>query len=420
MTTSNTLSLFTGSYPYEAAAEHTFLDPEMIHLRASFEQIIIVPGLLQGEKRPLPGGVEVEERFAADWAAYYQPLKAVVDALRSGLFWREILKRPLTLLQPRALKKAMWWAASSAFICRWVCQYVKDRPIDPERTVFYTYWLDHLTLGIGLAKTQYPELKLVSRAHNYDLYERCQKPPYFPYRARSLADIDRFYAISADGRDHIAARYPQEGAVYQVSRLGVRDPGFKSRHSEDGAYRILSCSFMVPFKRLDLLYHSLEQLARSRPEWCFEWHHIGGGPLLAEIKTLVEAAPQNLSCHLEGQMPNEAVMAYYRDNPVDVFVNVSFSEGIPVSIMEAQSCGIPVVATAVGGTPEIVSEETGVLLPENPTPEAVAAAVWEVVGDREAALKRREGSFENWQSRYNADENFQQFAKEILSLIKST
>ncbi|NCO54621.1 MAG: glycosyltransferase, partial [Bacteroidetes bacterium] len=47
---------------------------------------------------------------------------------------------------------------------------------------------------------------------------------------------------------------------------------------------------------------------------------------------------------------------------VDLFINVSESEGIPVSIMEALSAGIPVIATNVGGTNEIVNNDVGFLI----------------------------------------------------------
>ena len=50
-------------------------------------------------------------------------------------------------------------------------------------------------------------------------------------------------------------------------------------------------------------------------------------------------------------------------NDFDLFVNMSLSEGIPVSIMEAISFGIPIIATNVGGNAEIVNDETGVLIP---------------------------------------------------------
>ena len=91
-----------------------------------------------------------------------------------------------------------------------------------------------------------------------------------------------------------------------------------------------------------------------------------GKSLQEELKLF----PQNAEGYLDGYVPIEQIMNYYRENPVDVIVNVSESEGgSPVSIMEALSCGIPAIATAVGGNPEIVSEQNGILLSANPSPQ---------------------------------------------------
>ena len=83
--------------------------------------------------------------------------------------------------------------------------------------------------------------------------------------------------------------------------------------------------------------------------------------------------------------------------PVDLFLNVSEYEGVPVSVMEAQSFGIPVIATAVGGTPEIVNEENGFLLPENPSQDEIASAIYDVVTNKEKWEKKRMLSRKNWE-----------------------
>src|SRR5690606_29948218 len=62
---------------------------------------------------------------------------------------------------------------------------------------------------------------------------------------------------------------------------------------------------------------------------------------------------------------NDVIMQYYKDNFLDLFINVSESEGIPVSIMEAFSFGIPCFATDVGGTKELVNKTNGLLVDIN-------------------------------------------------------
>ncbi|WP_243669706.1 glycosyltransferase [Methanoculleus chikugoensis] len=108
--------------------------------------------------------------------------------------------------------------------------------------------------------------------------------------------------------------------------------------------------------------------------------------------------PGNVSHRFTGYLDNAAVLEHYRQSPIDVFINVSESEGIPVSIMEAESCGIPVIATAVGGIPEIVSDATGILLPEHPAPRDIAKAVVRIAADPGGTRAIRSACRENWEA----------------------
>ncbi len=91
--------------------------------------------------------------------------------------------------------------------------------------------------------------------------------------------------------------------------------------------------------------------------------------------------PDNLAVTLAGHTANTDVLRYYDTHRIDAFVNLSTTEGVPVSIMEAIARDIPIVATRVGGTPEIVGEEhgTGRLGELDATAEDVATTLAAVV-----------------------------------------
>ena len=79
--------------------------------------------------------------------------------------------------------------------------------------------------------------------------------------------------------------------------------------------------------------------------------------------------------YFEGFKKPQEVKSFYVQQSCDLFVNTSISEGVPVTIMEAFSVGIPVLATNVGGTSEIVDETVGGLMPENITPQELANCI---------------------------------------------
>ena len=72
---------------------------------------------------------------------------------------------------------------------------------------------------------------------------------------------------------------------------------------------------------------------------------------------------------------------------MDLFVLPSLYEGMPLSILEAMGAGLPVIATAVDGTPEVVEDgETGLLVPPA-DPAALARAVVRLLDDRALAVR---------------------------------
>ena len=153
----------------------------------------------------------------------------------------------------------------------------------------------------------------------------------------------------------------------------------------------------------------------------FEWHHLGSGPLREALEQeAIALLPENVHYKFYGQLTNEEVYQFYHSTPVDLFLNVSETEGIPVSIMEAQSLSIPVVATAVGGTPEIVDDENGLLLPADLTPNILSSEISNLFSDSDILQRKRQKARENWEQKYNADINYQIFVKRILNQTNKT
>lgn len=90
---------------------------------------------------------------------------------------------------------------------------------------------------------------------------------------------------------------------------------------------------------------------------------VGDGPYKATLETLVNHNHCSENIVFLGQKNQDEVIDIL--SATDIFVNSSYSEGLPTSVMEAASIGLPVVATDVGGTREIIDDErTGVLVKE--------------------------------------------------------
>jgi glycosyltransferase involved in cell wall biosynthesis len=111
------------------------------------------------------------------------------------------------------------------------------------------------------------------------------------------------------------------------------------------------------------------------------------------------------------------VREFLSEQYIDLFINLSETEGIPVSIMEAQSAGITVLATAVGGTPEIVNNENGILVEKDENDEIITQKIIDYFNlPKEEKQKKRELSFQNWKENYNAETNYTHFIQTVLDL----
>jgi glycosyltransferase involved in cell wall biosynthesis len=238
-----------------------------------------------------------------------------------------------------------------------------------ENTVLYFYWSREWAYIIPFLKKRGLH-RIFVRFHGYDLYEERQgNSGYIPYRIPVLPAIHTAILLSESARNYLLSKYAGYIRKSIVSPLGTMEKGL-AKPSTDGVLRIISCSGIVEVKRLGLLCEAL-QLATCPVEWT----HIGSGPLMERLKIQIKTLTSDIRVQLKGKLQPDEVLEYYRDRELDLFVNVSESEGMPVSIMEAFSAGIPAVATDVGGTSELVNSNTGILLPENPSPLEVWSAI---------------------------------------------
>jgi glycosyltransferase involved in cell wall biosynthesis len=207
-----------------------------------------------------------------------------------------------------------------------------------------------------------------------------------PHQYRVLSpglDLGPFLGI--EGRD---------GSIRK--RLGIPDEapviGFSAR--------------LVPVKAVDVFLAALDVVLTELPEA----HAViaGDGPEGGRI-TAAQSSVAGERIHRAGWLADMA--AFYAD--VDVVALSSVNEGTPISLIEAAAAGRPVVATAVGGVPEVVADgETGDLVAPGDPP-ALAAAILRLI--RDPGLRAAMGAAARARSgRYSAET----LADETLSLYR--
>jgi colanic acid/amylovoran biosynthesis glycosyltransferase len=407
--------VFTATYPYDSAVEQSFLDTEIELLSQNFDRVILIPRVCKGNLLPTPAGVEL----ITEYAAYLTSANklAYIPVLFTRFFYQEILSRPSLLRYPFAVKKMVSYLSEAILTKNWLYSWIKRSTLNVADSIFYTFWFTQVTMAIGMAKSLYPKIKLVSRAHGGDLYEERHVHSYIPCRKISLGMMDGLLPDSQAGTNYLHGKYSEFSHIIDTSRMGTPDPGFVTNASEDGIVRIVSCALIRKDKRIDLLLQGIALAAQLWPKRQFVWHHFGNGIERESLQLLVDMTfPSNAKGYLPGYTTRQDLYDFYRDNPIDVFMLTSKSEGTPVAVMEAISCGLPIIATAVGGNTEIVSEHNGILLPPDPTPEQIAHTILAFIENPEEALKKRKGSFQRWQDLYSVKDNTENFIRRLKEI----
>ncbi len=279
---------------------------------------------------------------------------------------------------------------------------------DHESGVYYSYWFNEWATTLAMCREQGLKGKLVARMHGFDFDEKQNGRGYFPFRRSELKLFDSVHQISEYGLNHVKMQYPWYGHLY-LNRLGVNDNGFSQCGANADPYYLVSCSNFVPLKRISLIIETLSALKLP-----FEWTHFGSGEGIEAMQQLAESKLPAGSYRFMGYVPNAEILKYYREQKVNAFINMSELEGIPMSMMEAIASGIPVIGCNVCGVPEIVTEQTGLLLPAVPEPKKTAIQITEFFSNKSRNLSFRQGVIAFGKQFYQAESNYSKFIQTEL------
>ena len=298
-------------------------------------------------------------------------------------------------------------------------QTIIDEKYENFELYFHSYWCTEAVIGYSLIRKTYPQSKMYSRFHAYDLYFERHEPNYLPFRRLIIKNLDKLFFISDQGKEYFLRLF--KGAVDEnkliVNRLGVKSL-FSNKQvllqSVPNFLRIISCSSIIKLKRIDLIIEALSLV----DELNIEWIHFGDGPLLNELKELaqIKLSPKaNIKFSFFGVIDNPTLHKYYSENHVDLFVNTSKYEGVPISIMEAMAYKIPCIGTNTGGVSEIINPSNGFLLPIDFNPTELKDIFVNYASSSEGnKMTLQDNAFSSWNTLYDGEKNLTALIGELV------
>jgi glycosyltransferase involved in cell wall biosynthesis/protein-tyrosine-phosphatase len=200
---------------------------------------------------------------------------------------------------------------------------------------------------------------------------------------------DAVIAVSRSTADALARRGHKASAI-QCIHNGVDTGSLRATRSRDDVRRELhagpetllvgTAGRLVSVKAHGDLIRAIPVILRQRPAARFAI--VGDGPLDRDLRRLAADLGVDAKVTFAGARDDvhDLIAA------MDVFALPSLSEGIPMALLEAMALGTPVVATSVGGVPEVISHQVNGLLVPARSPRDLAAACLDLGADRERAI----------------------------------
>lgn len=204
--------------------------------------------------------------------------------------------------------------------------------------------------------------------HGMDVQPRDNQPGYLSNLKLLLKECPLVLARSNSLADRlIDLECPPEKIRINRTGIPLESYPYKEKQTpDDGNWKIVQACRLIEKKGLDISLKAIHEFQKQYPKT--EYHLAGEGPLLENTKQLAESLNINITFH-DFLSQQELCNLYHQSH---IFIHPSRitadqnQEGIPNSMLEAMSSGLPVVATQHGGIPEAVTHgKNGLLYPEN-------------------------------------------------------
>lgn len=398
------LILATNSFPYDTG-EQAFIVPELMRLRETYDITVISHADAEQMKR---GYVAEQYLKGLQILCFPRPVLTMLDKLKALFSYlgsadgrqeiREIAKTRQYMAQ-RFYQSLSFYAQALADQKELKTSGIlsKDGPV-----IYYSFWNTYYCYSMIREKKKYSNIKVISRLHGFDLYHERVPGSRQPLKHQMETGSDGLIFLGSYARAYYQKHVQGDASgkiQTHVCPLGTERPGRLMPRQKGEEWQLLSCSDLIPLKRVERIIDGLAEVEKIK----IHWTHIGGGSEAQKIQAYAAqrlACKENIRYSFAGRMEHHQVLQYYETNQVDCFITTSSTEGVPVSIMEAMSYGIPVIGTEVGGIPEMI-QGNGILLSKDPSAQAVGDALTTVCSMNEQETDTFKGkSYELWKETY--------------------
>ena len=328
--------------------------------------VTLFPLYKDGNKRKIPENIDIGYELSE--SNVYEKVLSLIKVFISIKLYREIYS---IVNRNRPDIRLIYISIVNLYmINRVICGLVRINKKYGTFDIAYCYWNDVQSYAVGSVKGKGFYDVIVSRVHGFDIYKDQRQFGYMPLKNQFVRYVDKYYVLSTKAKKYFVDEYAVDENKVIISPLGVFVPNeLQNRNKSEKAFHVLSVSTCDRIKRIDKIIDALVILSKNNSINIF-WTHIGAGIGYDELVGYAKvhlSFIKSIQYDFKGYIDHSAVLEYLKSEKIDVFINASESEGLPVSIMEAMSFGVPAIAPDIGGISDLVMQKTGILMSANPS-----------------------------------------------------
>ncbi len=394
------LNFFTSQYPFKTA--ESFIENELPIVASQFDNVNIFPHYFDSTKsRSVPNNVNVIQLNKND----NSKLKLSYKILLFRFFLTEFYLAPNKSIFLKRYRYLLSYLKQTAL----KAQYIENHNLLLKKSVNYSFWMNEWALVLTFLKKRKVIDNFMFRICGVDIWDERHEGNYLPFRGLIYKYADKIWPNSKSAANYVKQKtiHPQK---IEHNYFGTKDFGF-GKFEDNDILTIISISNVIPLKRIHLIIEILKEVKQK-----VKWIHFGDGSSMNKIKSLADQELSHHQVEFKGRLEKfEDVLKYYSDYTVNLFITTSSTEGMPVTIMEALSFGVPIIATNVGGIGEMVTDKTGLLLEKDFDIKKVATFIENFKTSKYNTIEKREEIRLYWKENFEAEKNYIEFAKLLSS-----
>ena len=384
-----------------------FVQDEIIKVAASFKEVVIItedshgydfPGNVRTFVLPnVPKQNKITVLLRSFWVIHFILISDLFSKGTSFSYLKQYLIRQSYLIKYLSLSSVL----KSNF------RFDKTDVL----YAFFTY--NNAVLPVLLVKKF--NCKFITCTHGRDLYEELEPVTRkLAFRDYIFSNACTILSVSQKGKEYLQDIFPKYNGKMLTYYLGTKKiDNQRNSQVENDKLVIVSCANIMTsnIKRVELIPSLLIELEKHTDR-NIEWVHFGNYDfqlnkiLKIELEDKALKESNQITITFKGPTENRKILSYYASNPVSFFLSVSSSEGLPFSMMEASSYGIPIVCTDVGGCKEITNKD--LLLPATFTEIDFIKVYKRFIQDEN---KYRDEAFNFWENGFSFEISLEKFKR---------